>query len=516
MIHPLRQMILTAVMLNSSLGAQELRVTPRWTSDQQRMEVRIEGMRGSEAGRSLVKATDASALILKVDGKDICPAKEVISFWNASHGMAVVVAVDVSGSMAGAPLKAIQKAIQTLSKDFGPQDRVALVTFSDNVQTEVPLSPPSGDLLRSARTLSTRGKATELYRALFKSLEILDATGIPERRRLILITDGKDEGVGYTLEDVLAKAKGKGIAIDAIGISQVDPKYLSICERLSDLTGGVYVHVKEVEQLDAIIRKHVMNLQQTPVAVFLAPEGFPADGGIHKVAIRFQTSESVREGEASIRLALTPPKSWKERSWILVKNPKISGPVGGGLLALIIGLVLLKRRNNRIAREKAAAIADREAADELLRQAEERKAQALLEMEQVATGGVSSQSSATPRRERKTSFQSDFLCNAPASGRPALLLRAESGPVQGRVFAVELDPCWIGAESEATICISGDSYLSGFHAYLRFQGGMMYLFDNESSNGTFKNGHRLGSASVVVEPGDQIRMGKTEFLIMKP
>lgn len=74
-----------------------------------------------------------------------------------------------------------------------------------------------------------------------------------------------------------------------------------------------------------------------------------------------------------------------------------------------------------------------------------------------------------------------------------------------------LCPFVIGRGEEADLIVR-DAEVSRKHARLESSGGVVYVRDLESSNGTFLNGRRV-RAAIEVRPGDEIDMGTTRLLI---
>jgi hypothetical protein len=111
---------------------------------------------------------------------------------------------------------------------------------------------------------------------------------------------------------------------------------------------------------------------------------------------------------------------------------------------------------------------------------------------------------------RKTQVGDDIF-PSPSLGKPAAQLRGINGPKKGMQFNLEKEVLTIGANPENDLVISGDSFVSGAHAYLRYDKGHIMLFDLHSRNGTFLNGTRLKDASMIVKVGDRIGVGNSTF-----
>jgi Ca-activated chloride channel homolog len=103
----------------------------------------------------------------------------------------VVVVLDRSGSMSGAPLTSVTAATAQLLRLAGPDDRIGVVAFDDDVQLVLPLAHHEPDLAsRAVLAIDPRG-STNLSGGWLKGLEMLTgATRTEALRRIIVLTDG--------------------------------------------------------------------------------------------------------------------------------------------------------------------------------------------------------------------------------------------------------------------------------------------------------------------------------------
>jgi len=116
----------------------------------------------------------------------------------------------------------------------------------------------------------------------------------------------------------------------------------------------------------------------------------------------------------------------------------------------------------------------------------------------------------SPKISRKTQVGDDIF-PSPSLGKPAAQLRGISGPKKGKQFHLDKEVFTIGANPENDLVISGDSFISGSHVYLRYDKGYIMLSDLHSRNGTFLNGTRLKDAPMIVKVGDRIVVGNSTF-----
>jgi hypothetical protein len=68
----------------------------------------------------------------------------------------------------------------------------------------------------------------------------------------------------------------------------------------------------------------------------------------------------------------------------------------------------------------------------------------------------------------------------------------------------------VGRSSASDIVLKGDDYASGRHARLTRHGGLLYVEDMGSTNGTFVNGRKTVGATPL-RHGDTVRLGSTTF-----
>ena len=77
-------------------------------------------------------------------------------------------------------------------------------------------------------------------------------------------------------------------------------------------------------------------------------------------------------------------------------------------------------------------------------------------------------------------------------------------------FPVHNGATSIGRSSASDIVLKSDDYASGRHARLTRHGGLLYVEDMGSTNGTFVNGRKTVGATPL-RHGDTLRIGSTSF-----
>lgn len=106
----------------------------------------------------------------------------------------LIIVLDRSGSMEGQKLTDACQAVVGLIEKLGPEDRLALVTYSDNVQVLSPLTPVNAANHRHLVSLARKvvsGGGTNLGGGLRQGIDLVLATPDEKRqRKVILISDG--------------------------------------------------------------------------------------------------------------------------------------------------------------------------------------------------------------------------------------------------------------------------------------------------------------------------------------
>lgn len=148
------------------------------------------------------------------DAGDAAPVTSVTRAEDASIGIAVVLAIDTSLSMESV-IGAAQTGAGGAVSGLGPQDQAALIAFSRTVQTVQPLTGDADALDAALASLVAVGR-TALYDAVLAAIEVARDAPL-DRRVVILLTDGFDEGSDATRTDALAAAADDGVPVYAIG-----------------------------------------------------------------------------------------------------------------------------------------------------------------------------------------------------------------------------------------------------------------------------------------------------------
>jgi tight adherence protein B len=215
-------------------------------------------------GFPTVHATVVSSLGASVTPKlteNGLPVTGVVAL-NLGQAKAVVLAIDDSESMAGAPLRDAIAAASNFIAAKPRADAVAVLSFGPHPVSLSGLSTATIDTDAALRNITVAShQGTALYDAIVQgSAQLRDSPLLG--RVLIVLTDGRDVSSRATLASAAADARDAGVSIYPIGIEGqgFDPTPL---RQLATRTGGRYYGAASTAALDGIYSSIAKRLGHT-------------------------------------------------------------------------------------------------------------------------------------------------------------------------------------------------------------------------------------------------------------
>ncbi|MCH8949346.1 MAG: VWA domain-containing protein [Chloroflexi bacterium] len=209
---------------------------------------------------------------------------------DSSLPIAVVLALDVSGSMEGGALDEAKAAAGRFLEDLGPEDSVAVLTFNDTVNVAVPFTQDHAAATAIAG-LNAEG-ATALYQATAESVRLAASTEHPYRA-VILLSDGLDHGSVLSRDEAVATVEALAAPVFVIGLGdEIDGAYL---EEVASLSGGRFAATPSpaglaqlYEEAGELLRgQYILTLDTSQLALNLSE---PANLRVHVKAAGLQAS----------------------------------------------------------------------------------------------------------------------------------------------------------------------------------------------------------------------------------
>jgi VWFA-related protein len=191
----------------------------------------------------------------------------------------VVLALDMSDSVAGDRLDHLRAGGLAMLDQLAPIDEAALLTFSHEVALRSPLTADRGHV-RAALQLSAARGLTALVDATHTGI-VLAETGAG-RPLLILFSDGFDTASWLTEEAVLDTARRTDVV--AYCVSTREQQQASFTEELASLTGGSRIELESTRDLSATFVRILDEFRQRYLLSF-TPQGVSKTGW-HRLDVR--------------------------------------------------------------------------------------------------------------------------------------------------------------------------------------------------------------------------------------
>ncbi len=174
----------------------------------------------------------------------------------------MVIVIDRSGSMAGEKLDHARSAIEGVVAGMSGADRCALVSYSDNVRVDAPLTPADAagrELITSAVSTIRAGGATNLGAGLETGLRVLrGASRAGAAGRMILISDGlANRGITDpgALGRMAAAATEADFAISTAGVG--DDFNEVLLTAVADRGTGTYHYIENPAAFAAVFKEEL-------------------------------------------------------------------------------------------------------------------------------------------------------------------------------------------------------------------------------------------------------------------
>jgi VWFA-related protein len=232
-------------------------------------------------GDRLVKGLRARDFRVFEDGQP----REVSHFIDADAARELVVAVDISGSMAGA-MPTCRDAVRRFLATVRPIDHATLVAFNDQVFTVARREATPEARLAAVERLQAWG-GTALHDVLMRGLDLLERHR--GRRALVLFTDGEDMVSHVTARDVLARIEVSATPVYVIaqGKGMREPALKQVLDRVAGVSGGRAFYTDGIEELEGVFVAIGRDIASQYLLAY-APGEAPGDSGWR--AIRVEVS----------------------------------------------------------------------------------------------------------------------------------------------------------------------------------------------------------------------------------
>jgi Ca-activated chloride channel homolog len=225
-----------------------------------------------------IRTLPQSAFRLFEDGKN-----QPISFFSDEElPLKYCVLVDNTGSIRSR-INEIRDAARIAIGNHKPDDSAFIVSMSDGGATlSIGWSSDKKALIDTIDSLKPPSGSTRLLDAMYKCSELIaEAKPAPNRRALILISDGLDNGSSHKLDKLLRRLDQDDVQVyvvglvpplDASGLFRISSRERSmdLLERISEETGGRVFFPKSSEEL-RLYANHVLDYIRSEIVLGYVP-----------------------------------------------------------------------------------------------------------------------------------------------------------------------------------------------------------------------------------------------------
>ena len=260
----------------------------------------------------------------------------------------IVIAIDTSGSMAGAPIVAAKEAARLLVDRLDGADRVAVVAFASQPVVAADFTA-NRIATRATRGALAAGGDMALYDAVTRALALLETASSPAPRVLVLLSDGRDAaGAADPRRELnVAAVQASGAAVHAFGLgTDVDEEYLRALARAN---GGSYSGVATEQALAPLFEALGTRLGASHRVVVDVP---PLALGEHTLALRARSGVGASAfvfsvDNAGLVVLAEEPRTEADRIVVGISSPveaarlNLSARLDGEPVPIVDGRVLL-------------------------------------------------------------------------------------------------------------------------------------------------------------------------------
>jgi len=207
------------------------------------------------------------------------------------RGIALILALDLSGSMKGSALDAARSAAKALVNALGPQDTVAILGFSEQVRWLQDSTTDRASALRALDGMTAQGD-TALNDAIYEAAGRVGA--LPAGRRVVVVlTDGRDTASTISQDRAITQAQAMQAPIFTIGFGpEINASALG---EIALQTGGSSTIAPSLDQLSESFQRVLRQLKQQYALSFRS--SLVPDMREHELLVRVTYSQDTFEDQ---------------------------------------------------------------------------------------------------------------------------------------------------------------------------------------------------------------------------
>ena len=214
-------------------------------------------------------------------------SQAISAFENHTASVSVALLFDTTGSME-ASLPALKSAALHLLDELRPDDSVAVYGFTERVAELQPFTTDKTAAKRAVLRTHASG-STALYDALLRvNHDLAERSG---KKVIIVFTDGNDNSSMLTADDVIQRAKTRGVPIYTIAEGEAlgDLQLLGQLDDISRSTGGIPFVIHRASEIGGVFQRVSEDLMHGYLLAFQPPAS--DDHAWHAIKVVLSTAK---------------------------------------------------------------------------------------------------------------------------------------------------------------------------------------------------------------------------------
>ncbi|MEE9176994.1 MAG: type II secretion system F family protein [Acidimicrobiia bacterium] len=225
--------------------------------------------------RNLPTTPDPGQLEITADGQPVTDL-EVVPIADSTLPVGVVLVIDASGSMSGDPIAAAKAAATDFVTQARPEDRIALITFADEVLVLSGFTSNTEELIARIDSIEAGGE-TAFNDAVIKGVELYDAASASSLLpNMIVLTDGEDTASVAIFDEALAAVASSDVRVFGVALESPDFNPDPV-EQIAQAGNGLFLSTPDPEELSTLYGEIIREISNTLVARFTSPISTPGD-----------------------------------------------------------------------------------------------------------------------------------------------------------------------------------------------------------------------------------------------
>jgi Ca-activated chloride channel family protein len=173
--------------------------------------------------------------------------------------------LDTSGSMAGAKLQNLKKAVSWLIDHLSEQDTLSITLFDDEVHPLVPATRVTDRAaLQSQIDPIREAGGTAMSKGLTVGLQ--EARRAPAQgavSRIVVLTDGQTWGDGELCVELARQSGDAGIPITCLGVGAEEDWSIELLDAIARESGGEIGYIEKPEEIEKAFESTLRRMQST-------------------------------------------------------------------------------------------------------------------------------------------------------------------------------------------------------------------------------------------------------------